>query len=109
MADFESELSGLFETQVDPSVGPPLASAAVARIRGQEEGRSLAITTAAVIGVAAAGSVVGASGALRAIRFLISEAVASAPHSIPPTVLWPMAALVMAACAVQALRTARSV
>jgi hypothetical protein len=108
MADFESELSELFETEVDPSVGAPLASVAVARIQQQDEGRSLALTAAAVIGVAAAGSVVGASGAVQAVRVLFTEAVASVPHSIPPTVLWPVAALIMAACAVQALRTARA-
>jgi hypothetical protein len=108
MADFETELSGLFETEVDSSVGPLLASAAMARIQNQDEGRSLALTAAAVVGVAAAGSVVGASGAIRAIRMLAAEAVASAPQTIPPTILWPMAALIMAACAVQALRTARN-
>ena len=107
MADFESELSGLFETQVDPSVGPPLASAVMARINTQDEGRSMALTAAAIIGVAAAGSVVGASGAVRAIRMLATEAVASVPHTLPPTLLWPIAALIMGACAVQALRTAR--
>ena len=108
MDDFESELSGLFEEAVDPSVGAPLAGVALARIRREDDRRGLALTTAGVIGVAAAASVIGASGAVRAIRDLVAEAVHNAPHTLNPEVLWPMAAIVLAGCAVQALRTARA-
>jgi hypothetical protein len=108
MADFERELTELFEAQVDPSVGPPLADVAVARIQQQDQGRSLALTSAAILGVAAAGSVVGASGAVQAVRLLFTEAVAKAPHAVSPAVWWSMAAVIIAAGAVQALRTARA-
>jgi hypothetical protein len=105
MADFETELSGMFQTAVDPAIGPALAEAALARIAREDHRRSLALTLAGVAGVVIA----GASGAPQAARELIavSFALATAPVQ-PMALLWPVAALGVAVGAIQLMRTSRA-
>jgi hypothetical protein len=109
MADFENELSGMFQAAIDPAVGPALAEAALARIARQDHRRRLALTLAGAVGVLTAGAIAGASGATQAARELAGQALAmTTMHVSLLQVVWPMAALAIAVCAVQALRTTRA-
>jgi hypothetical protein len=98
MADFETELSGLFqeETGIDAAVGERLADKALARIDGEDRRRGLVLTTAVITGVAAAVSVVARSGAVGAVRDLAALALAHSPAMPATTVIWPLAAAALA-------------
>ena len=109
MADFENELSGMFQTAVDPAVGPGLAEAALARIARQDRRRGLALTFAGAVGVLTASAVAGASGATQAARELASQALVLTTMPVNlMQIVWPMAAIGIAVCAIQALRTTRA-
>ncbi|MDB5453763.1 MAG: hypothetical protein JWO33_2341 [Caulobacteraceae bacterium] len=110
MAEFETQLSGLFqeETEIDSGLGERLARAALTRIDGEDRRRGLILTTALFTGVAAAGALVARSGAIEAVRDLFGQAMTHAPPLPAGTLLWPAAALAMGIYAAVSLRPSRT-
>ena len=109
MADFEDDLSGMFQTAVDQTVGRALAEAALARIARQDQRRRLALTLAGAVGVLTAGAIAGAAGAPEAAReFAVQMMALSNASMTSMKVVWPLVAVGVAVCAVQALRVTRT-
>jgi hypothetical protein len=109
MADFETELSGLFLQETDEAAGERAAQTAVARIDREDRRRGLVLTTGMITGVAAAASVVARSGAIGAMRDLLAQALAHPPSMQVTPAIWPLAAAALALGAAAVWRPWRNV
>ena len=105
MADFDDQLTALFQAETNPALGERMADRALIRIDQEDSRRQVILSIGVVSGLALAGAVAGVAGllpALRAISF-------TTPHITAIPYLWPLAGAAVAAAAITTLvRSART-
>jgi hypothetical protein len=108
VADFEHELTQMFQDVPDDGLSQRLANAAMLRIDREDNRRALVLTIAVAAGVGVTGLAILGSGAIGATRDLLMQALTAEPRFGLALLLWPAAAAALAACGAATLRPGRA-
>jgi hypothetical protein len=106
VADFDDQLTALFQAETDPALGQRMADGALGQIGLEDRRRGAILAAGAAAGLVAMLAIVDLSGALTAVRLAAFEM----PRAllVNPFV-WTSAAAAMALYGASALRRARAV